>query len=1044
MAMISTWYEQDLTKPVKVHQLPGNVFSQDNQGNLVGVHVYNDGEPAVLTGTVSGYVVRADSATVPCEGVLSGNDCSIILPSTAYAIEGQISIVIKLEGDGSTTTLCAVVAYVYKSTTDTPVDPGTVIPSIEDLLAAIDSAVAQIPPDYSALKRNISSIEEDSNGEISSHIVWELGGINTDTGAETTRSDCVRTPMIPIGNTDSIQCIRLDTDNKASGWWANAHYYDESMTYIASVKPGTSQYNFSFMRIPALSYPRAAYVRFSILTTTANIMANFASIWDCFVRRGSIKAYNEKLIRLKSNYNIYDLDFTNAGGISQGTPYDIAQDSARFRTTTGYPFPIGSFLVIPDEFSSIYELWCTAYWDAGRYCKSFFGDDAKRLDTITQSSFSGETENYYMAISGKTLDNLTIINDMITELDQFVKIAVPKNKSYGEDRLSGVVSGGENLFDKIPFQYGRASYFYETDKNALYQRSEDYRVWDPANADFVIDLPAGTYTLCAHFLGNTGDNPSAIALKVYNSGGTAIIDIGGRTATLYDNPKEFTLQTSDTIKIQWKSYIGNKFSLYLISDSFDTLKTVSRKVEHLVSYTGDDKFIEIYSDPVQTLIGKYDATVNAGNIGYIWMSDLHINSLYPERNKALKRQLMACAEIANRTNIQFIMIGGDIIDREVAYSTIYSLFNEVFVGTKESRRPILLMIGNHDDNPYTNDIPLTKDQAKALFIDMNGVEVISPAVDKSYYYFDRLGYRFICMDSIDYPSGYSGSNWWSFSQAQIEWLATLLLSTNQKIIMMSHITPDPYHECYNLGDEGGYVSDACNLVDAYNKRESITLYGHTYNFASNTGKILFWHAGHQHFDEQYIPVSTRTAQSPTTSATGWRLNEADGLCSQVSGYKLEKYLVTAGERIKVVSDDRFQFQNDASVPASGQPNRVGDTYQSGTFELIVPNNATYLIVSTPTSGSTASVEKLGSRSFPVLITTSAKDQTTTDSLILLSGNTYMANPNFSWNSLGWTCKFWPNRILETITEAAFDVVSVGSNLVNVFRVGAGEDRSFSI
>lgn len=151
MAMIETWYTQDLQNPVQVHHLHGNVFSQDNQGNLIGVNVMDDGDPATLSGTVSGNVIRSDGATVAVTGVLTGNQAYIILPQTAYAVPGVVSIVIKLTGGGSTTTLCAVVAQVYLSATGTMVDPGTIIPSISDLIDAIDSAVASIPADYSTL-----------------------------------------------------------------------------------------------------------------------------------------------------------------------------------------------------------------------------------------------------------------------------------------------------------------------------------------------------------------------------------------------------------------------------------------------------------------------------------------------------------------------------------------------------------------------------------------------------------------------------------------------------------------------------------------------------------------------------------------------------------------------------------------------------------------------------------------------------------------------------------------------------------------------------
>ena len=150
MAQIETWYNQDLKQPVKVHYLHGNVFSQDNQGNILGVNVFDDGSPASLSGTVNAYIIRSDGATVPATGSISGNKASVALPEAAYAIPGIISVVLKLTTGSVVVTLLAIVATVYTSTTNTAVDPGTIIPSIEDLIEAIDEAVASIPPDYSA------------------------------------------------------------------------------------------------------------------------------------------------------------------------------------------------------------------------------------------------------------------------------------------------------------------------------------------------------------------------------------------------------------------------------------------------------------------------------------------------------------------------------------------------------------------------------------------------------------------------------------------------------------------------------------------------------------------------------------------------------------------------------------------------------------------------------------------------------------------------------------------------------------------------------
>lgn len=102
----------------------------------------------------------------------------------------------------------------------------------------------------------------------------------------------------------------------------------------------------------------------------------------------------------------------------------------------------------------------------------------------------------------------------------------------------------------------------------------------------------------------------------------------------------------------------------------------------------------------------------------------------------------------------------------------------------------------------------------------------------------------------------------------------------------------------------------------------------------------------------------RNVEMPVnTSANGWRLISDTGLCVSNSSYKIVKYKVDAGTLYHIVSDDMVQFQNSAQVPATGTSNRIGSTYANGEFYFIAPTGASFLIFSTPTSGSTAYCER---------------------------------------------------------------------------------------
>lgn len=150
MATIVTNLTCELTGAVQVKVLQGNLFSADNAGNTINVFVTDHGQPATLGGTISANVIRGDGTTVAVSGAIDGNRAYIILPQACYAVPGVIQIIIKNTESSTVTTIAAVVANVYESTTDTVVDPGTIIPSVASLVQAIEDAVAEIPAGYNA------------------------------------------------------------------------------------------------------------------------------------------------------------------------------------------------------------------------------------------------------------------------------------------------------------------------------------------------------------------------------------------------------------------------------------------------------------------------------------------------------------------------------------------------------------------------------------------------------------------------------------------------------------------------------------------------------------------------------------------------------------------------------------------------------------------------------------------------------------------------------------------------------------------------------
>jgi len=178
MAEVNINLKCDLQHAVKVQYLDGNLFSQDAAANIINIEVTDGGAPATIGGTVSANVIRPDGGTVAVTGgTISGNTVPITLPAACYALVGMITIVVKLSSDSVVTTLAAAVAYVYQSSTDTVVDPGTVVSSIQDLIDAIDTAVASIPADYSSLWTKLAPAFSSSTAYTAGQYVTYNGGL---------------------------------------------------------------------------------------------------------------------------------------------------------------------------------------------------------------------------------------------------------------------------------------------------------------------------------------------------------------------------------------------------------------------------------------------------------------------------------------------------------------------------------------------------------------------------------------------------------------------------------------------------------------------------------------------------------------------------------------------------------------------------------------------------------------------------------------------------------------------------------------------------
>ena len=288
MAYIETWVKQEMTKPVKVQYLGGNLFSQDSQGNLLGVELYKDGVAYSGGGTVSGTVIRADGGTVAVTGSISGNKAQIILPAAAYVVVGGVTIIIKLTQGGQTVTVGAFVSMVYATSTNTIVDPGTIIPSVAEMINQIQTAIDSIPPDYSALVGQVDDLKSafDDTVQLITEKVYAYSPTyvrkNTNDYGEITTGSWLRATSEELIGFNTAYSVKI---SKKAGYSITVYFFNSSKEYTNRInRTGTGAEEYAipvgvgYFRIKISKNDTSAEI--SIAEAEENVSIEYTFLYD--------------------------------------------------------------------------------------------------------------------------------------------------------------------------------------------------------------------------------------------------------------------------------------------------------------------------------------------------------------------------------------------------------------------------------------------------------------------------------------------------------------------------------------------------------------------------------------------------------------------------------------------------------------------------------------------------------------------------------------------------------------------------------------------
>ena len=252
---------------------------------------------------------------------------------------------------------------------------------------------------------------------------------------------------------------------------------------------------------------------------------------------------------------------------------------------------------------------------------------------------------------------------------------------------------------------------------------------------------------------------------------------------------------------------------------------------------------------------NHEAVYSSGRIGYIFLTDLHVDyEDNPTGTAFQKNQLKLACDIANCSDIDFLVLGGDYIDGTGTRATATKWMRWITAGLKIINKPVIVCRGNHDKNNNANPSQTTNEQisTEAFYAIMQAPfrrpEYIyddNATVPELYFYYDIPGKktRIIAYDSIfcDNPD------------EQIKWICEQALNkpdAGWKFIIVTHV---PFNNLYNTGGMSWiaqYGAQMESIITALNNRTTYTGTAGTYaisvDFTAYQSSVICISTGHEH------------------------------------------------------------------------------------------------------------------------------------------------------------------------------------------------------
>lgn len=141
----------NLNGPIIPDTLNGVLNGSEIDAHKFIITATRDGAQVALTGTVTASFLRADGAEVVLTGEIENGAATVTLAQSCYAVPGRFDLTIFVTADGVKTGVYACTGGVRNTTSGTIVDPGQIVPSVDDIIAKQEELAQDVADASSAI-----------------------------------------------------------------------------------------------------------------------------------------------------------------------------------------------------------------------------------------------------------------------------------------------------------------------------------------------------------------------------------------------------------------------------------------------------------------------------------------------------------------------------------------------------------------------------------------------------------------------------------------------------------------------------------------------------------------------------------------------------------------------------------------------------------------------------------------------------------------------------------------------------------------------------